>query len=72
MLIIFKFPYNFFFRTRRGVYSERLAAFHDKSYLKLIPRDPARLVSEGETSKYTTRCQKDRAENPILTLKNAN
>ena len=37
MLIIFKFPCNFFFATSLNVCSEPLTAFQDKSSLKLIP-----------------------------------
>ena len=37
MLIILKFPYNFFFITSLSVHSERLTAFEDKRSLKVFP-----------------------------------
>ena len=37
MLIIFKFPYNFFFTTSLSVYSESPTAFQNKRFLKFIP-----------------------------------
>ena len=67
MLIIFKFPCNFFFTASLSVHSER----NTKSSLKLSPVGMG-LVFGWVTSKVRTCREKQRIENSILTLKNAN
>ena len=68
MLIIFNFPYNFFFTSSLSAHSERLTAFKDNSSLKFPC--PAGLVLGWETLKYTTCRHKNRTEYAILMLEN--